>query len=251
MILDRQVVCFQSVRAWLSLSVVPIQYVVHWPLQVVNDIESLISTHDSLVRENLQLKSEQLLLHADLQRLIAIESENNYLKSLIPSSQSIQRKTLVGELLAINGEPYVRRVVLNKGTRDGVYIGQPVLDATGVMGQVVQANWNTSVLMMINDQKSGIAVQNARNGLRAIAVGDSYLGKLHLMSIAKTTDVRQGDLFVTSGLSGSYPSGYPVGVVFSVVRDPTQPFLDVTLHPSAHLDSSRQFLLVGRASHAS
>lgn len=235
---------FASIRAALSLPVAPFQYLVSWPSQFVDSMKSVISTHDNLVKENLKLKTDQLMLRSQLQRLLAIESENNYLKSLLQSSHQVKGKTLIAELLAIDFEPFVNQVILNKGTRDGVYVGQPVLDANGVMGQVIQVGPITSRVLLINDPHSGIAVQNARNGMRAIAAGDSYSGKLHLMYVPKTADIRMGDTFITSGLGDHYPEGYPVGKVLAVSKDPAHQFASVYLQPSAHLDSSRQVLLV-------
>jgi rod shape-determining protein MreC len=235
---------FDVVRAALTLPVAPIQYMVSWPTQLINDLKVVFNTRDKLVKENLKLKSEQLLLRSQLQRLIAIESENNYLKSLLRSSQHIKGKTLIAELLAVDSEPFVNQVILNKGSRDGVYVGQPVLDATGVMGKIVQAGPITSRVLLINDPHSGIAVQNTRSGMRAIAIGDSYTGKLRLAYVSKTVDVQVGDLFLTSGLGDHYPEGYPVGKVISMTKDPAHQFAVIHLQPSARLDSSREVLLV-------
>lgn len=244
MVMDKRLESFVSIRAALSLPLAPFQYLVSGPTTFIDNMKSFISTHDNLVKENLNLKTDQLLLRSQLQRLLAIESENNYLKALLQSSRRIKSKSLIAELLAVDSEPFVNQVVLNKGTRDGVYVGQPVLDANGVMGQVIQAGPITSRVLLINDPHSGIAVQNARNGMRAIAVGDSYSGKMRLRYVPKTADVKADDIFITSGLGDHYPEGYPVAKVLSVSKDPVNQFANVSLQPSAHLDSSRQVLLV-------
>ena len=235
---------FASVRAALTLPVAPLQYLVNWPVSMIDNLKSTLSTHDHLVKENLQLKTDQLLLRSQLQRLVAIESENNYLKSLMQSAKQVKGKTLIAELLAVDVEPFMNQVVLNKGTKDGVYLGQPVLDVNGVMGQVIQAGSITSRVILVNDPHSGVAVQSARNGVRAIAMGDTYSGKLKLSYVPKTADIQVGDTFITSGLGAHYPEGYPVGKVLSVTKDPTHQFAMVYLQPSAHLDSSRQVLLI-------
>lgn len=244
MVMDKRMEGFASVRAALSLPVAPFQYIVSWPSRFINSLKSTIVSHDDLVKENLRLKADQLMLRSQLQRLLAIESENNYLKALLQSSHQVKGKTLIAELLAVDTEPFVKKVLLDKGTRDNVYNGQPVLDANGVMGQVIEVGPITSRVLLINDPHSGVSVQNARNGARAIAVGDSYSGKMHLMYVAKTADIRTGDIFITSGLGDHYPEGYPVGKVLSVSKDPAHQFATVLLQPSAHLDSSRQVLLV-------
>lgn len=242
--MDKRLESFASVRAALSLPVAPFQYLVSWPTTVFDNIKTMLSTHDDLVNENLELKANQLLLRAQLQRLVAIESENNYLKALMQSSHKAQGKTLIAELLAVDVEPFVNQVILNKGSRDGVYVGQPVLDATGVMGQVMQVGPITSRVLLVNDPHSGVAVQDVRNGVRAVAVGDSYSGKMRLMYVPKTADIQINDIFLTSGLGDHYPEGYPVGKVVAVNKNPSQQFTEVYLQPSAHLDSSRQVLLI-------
>ena len=244
MVMDKRLEAFVSIRAALSLPLAPLQYIVSWPTNFIDNIKSIISTHDDLVSENLSLKAEQLLLRSQLQRLIAIETENDYLKALFQSSKQVKGKTLIAELLAVDFEPFVNQVVLNKGTRDGVYIGQPVLDATGIMGQVVSAGPITSRVLLINDPRSGIAVQDVRNGVRAVAVGDSYSGKLRLMYVPNTADIKVDDIFLSSGLGDRYPEGYPVGKVISVSKDPARQFAEVHVQPSAQLNSSRQVLLI-------
>lgn len=244
MVVDKQWAAVASLRAALSLPLAPLYYIVSLPSELLDHFKNIISIHDDLVQENLRLKADQLLLRAQLQRLLAIESENNYLKALLRSSYQVKSKTLIAEVLAVDFEPFVHQVMLDKGTRDGVYVGQPVLDANGVMGQVIQTGPITSRVLLINDPHSGIAVQNTRNGMRSIAVGDNDSGKLRLMYVPKTADVKVNDTFVTSGLGDHYPEGYPVGKVRAVSKDPAHQFTLISLQSNAHLDSSRQVLLV-------
>lgn len=244
MILDTHMQSFARVRALLSLPFAPIQYLIDFPTTFIEEAKTTFATRTTLIEQNTQLRIENLQLQKQLQRLLAIESENNYLKSLLRSAKDIKSKTLIAELLAVATEPFIDEVVIDKGSRDGLYLGQPVLDATGVMGQISQVGPITSRVLLINDPRSGVAVQDQRNGLRAIAVGDGYSGKLRLMYIPKTANIRIGDLFMTSGLSDHYPEGYPVGRVISVMNDPAKPFIDIRMEPSAELTSSRQVLLV-------
>lgn len=243
MVMDRRLESFSAVRSALSLPVAPLQYLASYPIQFFEHIREVISARDDLLKENLKLKSEHLLLQAQLQRLLTVESENNALKALQGSAQQLQTKTLIAELLATSGDSFGSRVVINKGTSDGVYRGQAVLDAKGVFGQVIEVGPLTSRVLLINDPHSGVAVQSARSGVRAIAVGEGYADKLRLLYL-QASDIKIGDIFVTSGLSGHYPQGYPVGKVISIMRDPSSPFLSVYLQPLARLRSSRQVLLV-------
>jgi len=235
---------FVQVRAALSMPLAPLEYVVSWPVQMIGKLGKTVSSHDTLVKENLDLRAEQLLLKAQVQRLLAIESENNQLKALMRSSTQVQGKVLVGQVLSIDLDPFVHQVVLDKGSADGIYIGQPVLDANGVMGQVIQVSPLTSRVLLINDPHSGVPVLIARNGVRAIAMGDSYTSQLHLANVPQTADVKIGDVLMTSGLGENYPEGYPLGTVTSVTKDPGLQFATITVEPSAHLDRSREVLLV-------
>lgn len=244
MVLDKRAGTFEQVRTALSVPIVPLQYIVSWPMQMIDKLGTTVSTHDALVRENVNLKAEQLLLKAQVQRLLAIESENNQLKALMRSSTQVQGKVAVAQLMAIDTDPFVNQVILDKGSRDNLFIGQAVLDANGVMGQIIQVGPVTSRVLLINDPHSGVPVQVARNGMRAIAMGDSYTGKLRLVNVSQTADIKVGDVLMTSGLGEHYPAGYPVGQVISVVKDPGLQFTTITVEPGAHLDRSREVLLV-------
>ncbi|EKD54919.1 MAG: rod shape-determining protein MreC [uncultured bacterium] len=244
MVLDKRVDAFASVRAALSVPLAPLQYLVSWPVQLIDNLGTVINTHDQLVKENLDLKAEQLLLRAQMQRLLAIESENNQLKALLRSSTEVQGKVLIARLLAIDSDPFVNQVVLDKGNRDGLFVGQPVLDANGVMGQIIQVGPLTSRVLLVNDPHSGVPVQVTRNGVRGVAVGDAYTGKLRLVNISQTTDIKVGDVLITSGLGENYPEGYPLGQVSSIVKDPGLQFATIMVEPNARLDRSRQVLLV-------
>lgn len=250
MVLDKRTESLTRVRSLLTLPLTPLYYLVSWPTRWVDQAQSVFRTYDNLIKENIQLKTDKLLLQAKLQRFLAIESENTYLKALLQSASQVKAKTLIGELLAIDPEPFVHQVILDKGTHDGIFLGQPVLDASGIFGQVIQVGPFASRILLINDPKSGISVQNARNGARAFAIGDSYTGHLKLMYLPKTADLKLGDIYLSSGLGDHYPEGYPVGKIISIDKDPAYQFAKVILEPSARLDSSRQVLLVWYKNHA-
>ncbi|HVX00088.1 MAG TPA: rod shape-determining protein MreC [Candidatus Babeliaceae bacterium] len=244
MILDTRVTTVTHVRTALSIALVPLQYMVSGPIRFIDTLSKVISSHDALVKENLDLKSQQLLLRAQVQRLLAIENENNQLKALSRSSSGIHGKVLIAQLLAVDTDPFVHQVMLNKGSKDGVYIGQPVLDANGVMGKIIHVGPLTSRVLLVNDPHSGVPAQDARNGVRAIAMGDSYTGKLHLVNVPQTIDIKKGDIIVTSGLGKDFPEGYPLGIVTEVIKDLGLQFSIINVEPSAHLDRARQVLLV-------
>lgn len=244
MVLDQRGASVRQLRAALSMPLSFLQYGVNWPVQLIDSLRNTVSTHDALVKENVDLKTQQLLLKAQVQRLLSIESENNQLKALLRSSTHVSGKVLIAQLLAVDSDPFVNQVILDKGARDGVFIGQPVLDANGVMGKIIQVGPVTSRLLLITDNHSGIPIQDTRNGIRAIAVGDNYSGKLRLVNVPETIDVKVGDTLVTSGLGEHYPAGYPVGQVVSVVKDPAMQFATISVQPSSQVDRSSQVLLI-------
>jgi rod shape-determining protein MreC len=141
-------------------------------------------------------------------------------------------------------DAFRERVLVDKGAQDGVFVGQAVLDAGGVFGQVSRVEQLTCEVIMVSDATHAIPVQVNRNGLRTIAVGTGDLAKLKLPYLPTSADVVAGDLLVTSGLGGGFPAGYPVGTVAEVKRDPAQSLADVDVKPAAALDRSRELLFV-------
>lgn len=244
MVLDHREHYLNPVRAGLDLLVTPIQYVVDAPIRVVTTLNTNLSSRQSLLAQNDDLRAQQLLLQAKLQRLIALENENCQLRALLQSSFKINNERIqVAQLLAVSTEPSVSELVINKGTHDGVYEGQPVLDAAGIMGQIINVGPLTSRVLLITDVRSAVPVQDARNGARGIIVGQGSLAKLLLTNIPETVDIRAKDLLVSSGLGGRYPMGYPVGVVLTVHHNVGDPFTKIEVAPSAQLDRSQDVLL--------
>lgn len=244
MTMDHQFDYFSRFRSMLSLVVAPMQYMVDRPVEFIRWVDTSFTTQQNLLVENAQLRARQLLLYAKLQKVLALEQENEQLKALLRSSTSIHEKVTVAQLLAVDLAPYTQQIVIDKGERDGVYLGQPVLDAYGVMGQIIAVGPVNSRVLLITDTRSAVPVQNNRNGNRAIAGGLGFDGSLELINVPITTDFRKGDFLVTSGLGGNYPPGYPVGVVSKVKLTQGERFANINIMPAAHVNQSRQVLLV-------
>jgi rod shape-determining protein MreC len=151
---------------------------------------------------------------------------------------------LVTEVIGVSPNPVNHTVTVDRGTNDGVYIGQPVLDADGLMGQVVEVYENYSKVLLITDINHALPVQVLRNGLRSIVEGISDFNLMALRFVSPTVDIEEGDKLVSSGLGGRFPMGYPVGTVSSISQKPGEKFMEIKVIPSAKLDRSRHLLLV-------
>ncbi len=240
---QRSLPAFKKLRENLSLIVLPVQYMVDAPIKVAYWLSDSMSSQHQLLGENARLRAHELLLESKLQKLLALEKENAQLRELLKSSSHVGGKVVVAQLLAVALDPTLQTVIVNRGTKDKVYIGQPVLDAYGVMGQVVSVGLLTSRVMLISDVKSAIPVQDYRNGVRAIAVGMGSSEKLKLINVPATSDIQQGDLFIASGLGLRYPVGYPVGIVSEMHHVPGDRFATIIMRPRAHLNQTQQVLL--------
>ena len=179
-----------------------------------------------------------------MHQLLELQSDNKQLAALLSSSTNITGRVIVAQLLAVSLDPSLHQIIIDKGSRDQVYAGQPVFDAYGVMGQVVDISRDVSRVLLLTDLRSAIPVENYRTGFRAIVQGTSDNYSLQVVDVSNMSDVRKGDLYVTSGYGGHFPHGYPVGVVSHVKKENDKEFLDITLVPSAHLDQTQRVLLV-------
>ena len=185
-----------------------------------------------------------LLLRAKLQKLAALKSENQRIRALLDSARDINQDVLIAEILSVSPSPYKHYIKLNKGALDGVFRGQALIDANGIMGQVVSVTPMNSRAILITDPNHAVPVEINRTGLRTIAEGTGQSGLLHLPFLPKNADVKAGDLLLTSGLGGRYPAGYPVATVSTVNRSPGSEFLDVVAQPTASLRHGSEVLLV-------
>lgn len=243
MLLDRYNGFMQRLHRGAFLLVAPVQYIVNKPINSTESFISLIRDHSSLSHQNQELSEENNLLRSNMQRLIALKHENQELKKLLETSAKLNNQVAQAQILAVSSEPYLHQVVIDLGSTHGVYQGQPVVDAHGIYGQVIEVGMISSRVMLVNDEQSQVPVEDARNGVRAIAVG-SPDGILKLKDVPETADVKQGDLFISSGLGQCYPYGYPVGTASMIEQSSNNGFLNITLVPSARLNQGRLVLVV-------
>ena len=232
------------IRKAIGAAVYPVQIVVDAPVRFWGWLGESTTSRNQLELELGRLQAEKLLTNARLQRLTALEAENARLRALLDARTRVRDDVRVAEILAVDSNPYEHSLVLGVGSRDGVYDGQVLVDADGVVGQVIKTGVMTSDAMLISDADHALPVEVNRNGLRTIAVGTGEFDRLDLPFLPNNADIRAGDLLVTSGLGGTFPAGYPVAVVDSVTRMPQEPFADVTATPAAALEQVREVMLI-------
>ncbi|WP_318261679.1 rod shape-determining protein MreC [Zhongshania marina] len=231
-------------RTQLSVVAAPFYWVVDIPSRLTDQFKGAWSSRSELLAENERLRSESLILNAKLQKYIELRAENVRLRELMNSGERVNDTVLVAEVIAVASDPNRHQLMVDKGSRDGAFLGQPVIDANGLLGQITEVGILQSRVLLITDSAHALPVRVSRNGLRAIAEGTGLIDELALTHVAATTDIQVGDLLVSSGLGGRFPSGYPVGEVVEVSIDPGKPFAEVRARPMAKLDRSRNVLLV-------
>jgi rod shape-determining protein MreC len=244
MFLDHREQHLEQVRDTIGTALYPLQLVVDSPARLIEWSAARLKSHDTLLKENEQLKREQQVIRARLLTQNALEAENARLREMLDAREQVEDRVRVAEILAVDSNPGRHSLIIDAGYGDGVYEGQALVDQDGVVGQVIEAGPVTSEALLISDPGHALPVEVNRNGLRTIAYGTGEFGRLDLPGLANNADIREGDLLVTSGLGGAFPSGYPVAVVTTVTRLPQQAFADVTAEPVAALNQVREIMLV-------
>lgn len=233
-----------ALRSALTVVLYPLLYVANLPASLSGKVRVRLANEAQLRDENALLHRDNLLLKGRMQQFEALESENRRLRDLLGSSFKIGDRVLVAELLGVNLNPYRQQVLIDKGSTSGVFVGQPVLDANAVMGQVIRVDPLTATVLLITDADHSLPVQVKRNGLRTLASGTGIVNRLELPHLTNNADIEVGDLLYTSGLGGVFPGGYPVARVVEVRVEPGKPFATVVAEPNARLDRIREVLLV-------
>ncbi len=248
---DHRYETLQGFRSAMSSYLVyPLQIIVSTPTRVLDWAGSSLSNRSALLAENTRLKADNLKLQAAQQKFLGIEKENERLRELLQSSDRVAEEVLIAEVVTVDQDAYIEQIVINKGLEHNVYQGQPIIDSTGVMGQIININQHSAIALLISDPSHAIPVQSNRNNIRTIAQGKGNPHELDLLYIPNNTDLKVGDLMISSGLGGRFPANYPVAVISEVTLQPGQQFAQVRAVPTALLDKSREVLLVWTGSNA-
>ncbi|WP_346302202.1 rod shape-determining protein MreC [Halomonas sp. BM-2019] len=244
MFADTRFTRMEEVRAQLSTLVAPIQWAVSLPSDILTWGSLALSDQRALLEENRRLREQILTLSHRVQRMASLTAENVRLRELLSAAEQNEVPFITAELLSLDPDPFTHQMVIDRGRRNGVYVGQPVMDASGLVGQVTAVSAYSSRVLLVADASHALPVQVNRNGLRFIVQGSGRYDALKVLHVPDTADIREGDLLVTSGLAGRFPPGFPVARVAEVVHDPGQPFARVTATSVAQLQRSRHFLLL-------
>lgn len=244
MVLDHRGDWLAVLRSAGSAVIEPVYRLAALPADVARATRTAVVTQDQLASENRQLREALLLAQARLNRLDTLVAQNERLEALLDAQKNLGLTVQFARLVDIDLDPFRHRVVVNLGAKQGIEVGQPVIDANGVMGQVVEVLAGTAVVMLLTDPTHAIPVVDERSGVRTIAYGSGTIDRLELPNVPISADVKVGDRLLTSGLGGRFPAGFPVGEIHSISNDQSGMFAAAVARPAAALDRSGEVLLL-------
>lgn len=245
MTIDHRHQHLQVVRSSVATATYPLQYLAHLPTALGELLSENLAVRSELLTENEQLREQALFNLAKLQRLALLEQENARLRQLLDSPiQKSDEKVLIAEILSVDLHPFKQLIAINKGNQQGVFLGQPLVAAKGIIGQVVEVFPMHSNALLISDPNHALLAESNRTNLRALLVGSGKTDRVELKNVSSSADIRVGDLLHTSGLDGRYPANYPIAEVTTINNIPGEAFLYVEARPLADLDTIREVLLL-------
>ena len=230
-------------RYYLETALYPLMAFADSPHKISRIVSSQFKSHSELVEENERLAAENFLQRADILRLKSLEIENEAMRRMLSSPSRETSKRLFAEIVDVDSNPYLHRVVINRGTRSGVYVGMPVISDSGLVGQVISVSYSFSRVLLLSDPNCSVPVVNYRNQIRAIAAGTGAHDELLINNVPRSADIKEGDLLLTSGLGGVYPEGYPVARVTEIGFSEAIPFALIKARPVVDTDKMRYVLL--------
>lgn len=243
-VLDHRGGWLARIRASSDTVVQPLWWLAGLPARIGDDVRDTASSRARLSDENRVLRNALLISGARLARLQATVADNAHLRGLLGAGQRNGLDVQLAPILDIDLDPTRQRLILDAGSRDGVRAGQSVIDAGGLLGQIIAVKAGTSTVLLITDPDHAVPVVVARTGVRLVAYGTGRSDRLQLANIPLSSDIKVGDDIVTSGLGGRFPAGFPVGTVVALQPDDSRAFLVGQLRPAAQLDRGRDVLLL-------
>ncbi len=244
LIADARFKHLDAIRQVAAVAIYPLQRIAAAPASMVRRAGEFFVTHASLREENTRLAQEQLAAAALTQKTTALESENASLRKMLGARERRAERSILAEVLYAARDPFSQRIVLDKGTQHDVQNGQPVIDASGVVGQVTRVYPMLAEVTLITDKGHLIPVLNVRSGLRSVLVGTGVHGVLELQFVPLNADVQKGDQLVTSGIDGIYAPGLPVAEVMAIEPNPAATFSRVTCRPLGGVSNNTRVFVV-------
>jgi len=244
MIADHRFHALETVRLSLSVLAHPLQQLATLPGKALGRTADYFSTQERLLRENRDLRAQLLEQSAAAQESRLLRAEQEHLLELGRGASRYTDKGVLAEVLYTARNPFTRKIVVDKGLTQGIRAGMPAIDGTGVVGQVTAVGTFTSEITLVTEKGQSVPVMLVRNGLRALAVGSGKDGAIDVPFTPVSADVREGDLFVTSGIDGTYPPGLTVARVTAVEKNAAYMFARIVARPAAGVDNYRYVMLL-------
>ncbi len=244
MVADARFHTLNMARSAVATVTYPLQQAALAPGKILGRVGDFFVTQNKLQRENTELKQSLLKKSEDLQRLNLLESELANLRKLLGARESIRERSVLAEILHSGRNAFRRKVIVDKGVKDDVQSGEAVISADGVLGQVTAVFPFTSEVTLLTDKNQAVPVMLKRNGLRAVVFGNGRDGSLDLPFMPLNADIQNGDILVTSGIDGTYPSGLFVAKVTNIERNAIHSFAKITCTPIAGVDRDRNVLVL-------
>jgi rod shape-determining protein MreC len=235
-----------AMRRRAAVAAEPLWWLVASPMRAIDYVGESLTLRSTLQSQNTQLRRDNQALAARIDRLDAVAAENLRLRALLGGTQGFRLNVRLVGILDVDLDPYRQRIVLDAGSDEGVTVDQALVDAGGVLGQVIEVTPRRAVALLITDPDHAVPVQVQRSGLRTIAYGTGRTDELVLPNVPRSADVKVGDRLITSGIGGRFPAGFPVATIVSIKPDATNLFVVATARPSAQLDRGLEVLLVGQ-----
>jgi len=235
-----------EVRSAIAIILYPLEQIAEFPINTMQSISKLSLSYVDLQHENSSLQDQVRRLKVELLGYEALTRENTHLRKLLGVRKRFLPNVSTADIIFIGKDPFSRKILIDRGLRDGIHAGEVVVDDIGILGQVTRVYPVSAEVSLVTDKDEAIPVQVMRNGLRAIVFGTGNEDQLSLPYTDAGADIKVGDVLVTSGIDGIYPAGLPVGVVEKIERNPELPFATIYCVPSAGTGRNRQvFVLTG------
>lgn len=242
--LDSRTEYTNSVTSNTNTILYPFKVIAEFPSTIGKKIKVWTSDKSELIETIKKLQERQYTLEFEVQRNTTLLAENRRLRLLLRSSNNLQYPSIIAEILTINSNPYRHIVEINRGSNNAVKIHQPLIDTSGVIGQVIEVTPFSSHALLISDPQHIFSIQVNRNGIRGLAQGTGNPQILNILNIPIDEDIKVGDLLISSGLDQRFPQGYPVAVITNIEHDPTSYFAKISAKPTAELNKIREVLIL-------